>query len=437
MSEVRPQIVILGAGFAGMGVAQELSKLLAADRAEIILVDENNFLLFTPMLTEVAGGQVDPASIVAGIRATVPGARFEQGRVEAIDIRKRTVTVCVGGNAGAVQPVERTLHADHLVIALGSVTNFHDIPGLEQHSYGVKCVSDAEAIRNRVIALLERADEESDAEVRRCLLTFVVGGGGFSGVETMAAINDMVRDLCRQYDNVGPSDIRTVLIHPGERLLPEIDAGLASYAQRKLEQRGVEVRLKTDVSGAGIDYVEARPTGGSGETDRIPAHTLIWAGGVKPNPVIDSAGLKLGKHHGIVVDGCCRVDGQPNIWALGDCAEVPEPGGKKTYAPTAQNATREGKLVAGNITAVLNGEQPKPFVYHPIGELAIVGKRSGVASIYGLRISGLPAWAMWRAIYLAKLPDMPKRLRVAIDWLIDAVAGRDIAALPGSRQAKR
>lgn len=433
-SDSRPKIVILGAGFAGMAAARELARLLPDGQAQITLVDENNFLLFTPMLTEVAGGEVDPVDIVAAVRAMVPQVRFEQGRVERIDIDHHQVSLCIGGDTAGVDPMERTLHADQLVIALGSVTNFHGIPGLAEHAVGIKSVAEAEAIRNRALALLELADEEPDSDRRRRLLTFVVGGGGFSGVETVAALNDLIRRLAPHYRRVAPADIRTMVVHPGARLLPELSEGLAAYTRRALEQRGVEVMLHTLVAGAGPECVEIKAASKDGSDDarRIEAGTLIWAGGVKPNPVIDAAGLRLGKHHGIVVDGCCRVEGRPGIWALGDCAEIPRPDGKGTYAPTAQNATREGKQVAENIVATLTGGETKPFVYHPVGELAIVGRHAGVANVYGVHVSGVLAWAMWRAIYLAKLPRLTQRLRVAGNWLVDALAGRDIAALPGA-----
>jgi len=278
-----------------------------------------------------------------------------------------------------------------------------------------------------VLALLEAAAAETDETQRRALLTFVFGGGGFSGVETMAALNDLVRDVALQYEPLRDVAPRTLLVHPGERLLPELGAKLARYAQRQLERRGVEVLLKTKIAAAGPGYVEVE-----GER-RIETHLLVWAGGVKPSPVIDTLSCPRGKHGGIVVDGTMALAGHPGVWALGDCAEIPRQGGKGHYAPTAQNASREGALVARNIVSCLRGEQPRPFAYKPIGELAIVGKRTGVASLYGRRFSGPLAWAMWRLIYLAKMPQRGKRVRVALDWLLDLLFGREIAALPIDR----
>jgi NADH dehydrogenase len=428
MAELR-KIVILGAGFAGIQCARELVRLLPREEdGKITVVDQNNFFLFTPMLPEVAGGQVDTRHIVNAVRRLSPRITFVQGRIDAIDLGQRRVTLTIGQAEAELPEEQRTLEADHLVIALGSTTNFHGIAGLEAHALTMKSLSDAITIRNRALALLERASVEPDEASRQALLTFVVGGGGFSGVETMAALNDLVRDSATYYPPLTRRDIRTVLIHAQERLLPELGGSLATYAQQKLEQRGVEALLKTEIAGAGEDYVETK------DGKRIATRMLIWTAGVTPSPVVEKLPCKRGHHGGIVVDGCCAVPGYPGVWALGDCAEIPRPGANKTYAPTAQNAVREGTQVARNIVAVMRGNKPKPFVYHPLGELAIVGKRSGVARIAGRNFSGLLAWVMWRAIYLFKLPRISKRVRVAADWLLDLLFDREIAELPLGRK---
>lgn len=273
------RIVILGAGFAGVAVTHELVRLLPRDEeCSVTLVDQNNFFLFTPMLTEVAGGEVDPSSIVAGVRSLSPRVSFRQGQVEKIDAANKSVTISIGGSFG-IPRAERVIEADHLVVALGSITNFHHIDGLEKHSLTIKSVEEAEDIRNRALALLERAGEEPDRDTRRALLTFVVGGGGFSGVETIAALNDLVRNLAGRYARVDPADIRTVVVQPGGRLLPEISESLAGYAQKELQQRGVEVMLDTMVTAAGDGYVEVKSQGGAARS-----HTALkptpWSGPV-------------------------------------------------------------------------------------------------------------------------------------------------------------
>ncbi len=422
-------IVILGGGFAGSNAADALADLLpVSENGSITLVDQDNYMLFTPMLTEVAGGQVDTHHIVRPLRDLPKRVTFAQGRVEEIDLANRQIVLIKDTDAKGLPSATLTLPYDQLILALGAVPDFYDIPGLEEHCLTIKTLEEAAAIREKVLLVLERAQAETDPESRSALLTIVVGGGGYTGVETMAAINDLIRDRLADYPGIKQDEVHILLVEMGDRLMPEIHGDtLAAYAQKKLEQRGVEVRLNTAISEAGADYIQIK--GG----ERIATQTLIWAGGATPSLILDKLDLKRGRHKGVVVDACCRVPDHAGLWAVGDCAEIPTPDGKGTYGPTAQNAQREGARVAQNVVAVLRGEEPKPFVYTPIGELAIVGKRSGVAQIYGKNISGLPAWAMWRAIYLAKMPGTGQKIRILMDWLLDLVFGRDIPELSTMR----
>ena len=421
----RQRILILGGGFAGTHVADQLAALLPQpDDATITLVDQNNYSLFTPMLTEVTGGLVDTNHIIRPLRNMSPRIEFVQAHIEQIDLTAHCVTVTIGNNQAGLPQSQRSLPYDHLVFAVGSVPHYYDIPGLKEHSLTNKTLEEAAAIRRRVLAVLERANSETDASLRRALLTIVVGGGGYTGVETIASINDLVRDHLPDYPNLRQEDVHILLFEMGNRLMTELSAeGLAAYAQHKLEQRGVEVRLNTSLAEAGEDYISFK----NGE--RLETHTLIWAGGITPDPVTQSLGLQLGKHKGIVADACCAVPNHPCVWAVGDCAEIPMPDGNKMYAPTAQNAEREGAQAARNIVAILRGENPQPFKYTPIGELAIVGKRSGVAEVYGMRFSGIIAWAMWRIIYLAKMPGIGQQARILVDWILDALTGRSVPEL--------
>jgi NADH dehydrogenase len=415
------KVVILGAGFGGLTVARELAKLLPQDElGEITLIDQNNYLLFTPMLTEVAGGDLNPTHIVASPRRLSPRIEFEQATVHSIDLGQKRVTIDHGSDHGE----KRTIQADHLVIALGSVPNYHHVPGLREHSLGMKSLADAAGIRSRVLACLERANQEEDATARLELLTFVVGGGGYTGVETMAAVNDLARDTAREYPRIHGEEIRCLIVEPRDRLLEELSPDLAAYAQQKLQERGVQVILRTKITEAGENHIKLE----SGR--QIPTRTLIWAGGIKPSPLVEQLDCDRGHHGGIVVDEQCAVPKFPGIWAVGDCAEVPKAGSKGTHAPTAQNATREGALVARNIVAAMRREPLRPFTFHPIGELALVGRHSGVAKLYGYHFSGFLAWAMWRAIYLSKMPGMSKRSRIAMDWILDLIYGRDVAEFP-------
>jgi NADH:ubiquinone reductase (H+-translocating) len=279
------KILILGAGFAGVTAAQELSKLLPAESdGQISLVDKNNFLLFTPMLTEVAGGELDARHIVAPPRRLSRRINFEQGEIQEIDLANKSVVLHIGDGDGS----RRTLTADHLVIALGSVPSFHGIPGVQEHSLAIKSIGDAAAIRNRVLACLERAHWESDANIRREILTFVVGGGGYTGVETMAAVNDLARESLKDYPNVPPQDVSTFIVEPGNRLLSELSSDLASFAQQKLQEHGVKVLLETKITSAAQNYVELEAG------NRIPTRTLIWAGGITPNPLVETSIASVG-----------------------------------------------------------------------------------------------------------------------------------------------
>jgi NADH dehydrogenase len=399
--------MVVGAGFAGLSVATELAKLLPeSDNGEIVLIDEDPFLLFTPMLTEVAGGEVKARHIVYPLDRISKRIHFVRGAVTAMDIRNKTVVV------GA-----KRYRADHLVIALGSVTDFRDTTGVERVAIPMKTLGDAADVHERITSCLESASREDDALKRRELLTFVVAGGGFSGVETMAALNDSVRRRIRLYPTLVCDQVRTILISPGQHLLEELTPDLAAYAQQELENRGVEMRMNSKVVGATTAYIDLQ------NGDRIAARTLIWAGGVKPNPIVEQLACKKGEHGAIRVDACCRVPGLPGLWALGDCVEIPR-ADHKPYAPTAQNATREGSLVARNIIAELRGSTPRPFTYTPVGELALVGRHSGVARIYGHNFSGPVAWIMWRTAYLAKMPGAIQKSQILGDWLADLLIGR-------------
>ena len=343
--------MIIGGGFAGAGVAQELARLLPhSEDAQITLVDQHDYLLFTPMLTEAAGGEIDTRHIVHSLHALSPRIAFLMGKATEINLAAKRISVIVGDATDNIPAATRHLDFDQLVIAVGAVPNYHDLAGVAENSVSMNSLADAATALNRTLALLERAAAEADEQTRRTLLTFVVGGGGFTGVETMAALNDLVREAIKKYPSIQPADVRTLLIHPGDRLLPELKAAaLAAYAQKKMEQRGIEIRLNTEIVSAGADYVELK--GG----ERIAMRALIWAGGVRPNPLVETLSASRGKHGGLIVDACCAVSGQPGLWALGDCAEIPEAEPHTAYAPTAQNAMREGVQVARNIAATLRG----------------------------------------------------------------------------------
>jgi NADH dehydrogenase len=412
------RILILGGGFAGLQAARRLERLLRRlAGVEVMLVSRENFFAFTPMLHEVAASDLDLTHVVSPIRALLKRTRFFLGDVEAVDLEARRVRVAHGSGP---HRHGHELDYDQLVIALGSTTNFFGLPGLEQHALTLKSLGDAIALRNRLIAGLEEADTECAQRlgIRTALTGFVVAGGGFAGVETLAALNDFAREALRAYPNLSERDLRMLLVEAGDRLLPELDARLGAYARRKLERRGVEVRLGTRVVRADSDAVELS------DGTRIPTRTLLWTAGTAPHPLL--ASLACAKQKGrLLVTPELRVVGQASVWALGDCAWIPDSQGNP-YPPTAQHALRQGDRVARNIAALLQGEAPQPFAYRMQGQLAALGRRAGVAQLFGLRFSGFVAWGLWRAIYLAKLPRAEKKLRVALDWALDLLFAKDL-----------
>jgi NADH dehydrogenase len=410
------RILILGGGFGGLYAALEFEKALARDSSiEVTLVNRENFFLFTPMLHEVAASDLDVTHIVNPIRKLLRRVRFFDGDVEGIDLENRQV--CVSHGIGDTHP--HVLAYDHLVLALGSTTNFLGLPGLEECALTMKSLSDAILLRSRLIAHLEEADFECAAGQRNQLLTFVAAGGGFAGVETIAGINDFLREALEFYPHLSEELIRVVLVHAGDVILPELSRKLGLYAQRKLSERKVEIRTNTKVIGVSGDAVRLS----DGTT--IKTKTLIWTGGTSPNPLLSA--LPCRKERGrVAVNEYLATPEWPGLWALGDCAMVPDTRSGGFYPPTAQHALREGKVLAQNILAEIRGRQKRPFVFSTIGQLAAIGRRTGVASIMGFNFSGFLAWWLWRTIYLSKLPRLEKKLRVALDWTLDLVFTKDL-----------
>ena len=425
------RIVILGAGFGGRETALELAKQLPEPQdGEILLVDQEPFLLFTPMLTEAAGGELDADHIVSPVSGLPQRISFIQGRVEAIDLEQRRITVAVGHSEANIPEAKQIIAADHLVIALGAVSNFHNIPGLEEHSLTVKSLEDAAEIRNRALQLLQRGNAEPEAVRRRELLTFVVGGAGLTGVETSAVLNDLLRESARKFPHIKPEEIRMLIVEPGQRIMPELSPELARFAAVELQRHGVEIRLNTKVTAAGADYAELNGS------ERIATRTIIWAGGITPNPIVKELDCQHSRHGAVVVNDELAIPEHPGVWALGDSAQVPKPQHTGFYAPTAQNALRQGRTVGRNIAADLRGRVRERFQFKPLGELALVGRHAGVARILGLEFKGASAWAIWRLIYWSKMPSLPQRMRILSDWVLDLLFGRNLAPLPPVAQLR-
>jgi len=420
------RVVILGGGFAGLHAARRLQRTLARQRdTEVVLISRENYVLFTPLLHEVAAGDLDPADIVISLRRTLRRVRLIQAEVTDIDLQARVVRYTVGALR---RPGE--LSYDHLLLALGSQTNFFGMKHLEAMASTMKTLADAALLRNRMVALLEEASQEADEDRRRRLMTFVVAGGGFAGVETVGAVHDFLRETLRYYPELDASMLRVVLVHPGKIVLPELGERLGYYAQEKLQRRGVELRLETQVTGYEDETVKVT------HGDPIGTMALIWTAGVMPAAALGPLAVEKVKGR-IKVNESLEVTGYEGVvWAVGDCAAVPD-GRGGIHPPTAQHGMREALTAARNIEAVVRGGAQKPFKFSTIGQLASIGHRTGVAQILGMRFSGFVAWWLWRGVYLSKLPETSKMVRVAIQWSLDLLFPRDIEQLVTLRDVER
>jgi len=425
MSERPTRILILGGGFGGVYTALTLEKLLKREirrgEVELGLVSRENYMVFQPMLPEVISGSIGILDTITPIRRLCPSTNLYTRTVECIDLAHRRVSSTAGFGSRA-----HHLHFDHLVLALGNVTSFAGQPGFTEYALPFKSLGDALALRNRIIHTLEEADIEPDPAIRRALLTFVVAGGGFSGVEAVAELNDFVRAAARSFRNVMPHELRVVLVHAGSTVLPELPASLGTFAQTILMKRGVEIRFNTLLTGATADA--ALLQGG----DRIPTRTLVSTVPSGPNPLI--ATLPLAMERGrVAVDETLAVPDHPGLWAVGDCAAVHDARTGELCPPTAQHATRQARCVARNIAATLRGQPRQVFSFTALGKMGSLGRRSAVAEILGVKVSGLLAWWLWRTIYLMKLPGLDRKLRVATDWTLDLVLPPDIVQLETRR----
>ena len=412
------KILILGGSFAGMATARALERTLRPGEAEITVVSRENFSVFTPMLPEVSSGNLEARHIVTPIRAQLRRARFILGEVKSVDLEARRVEV-----EHPLDGTHRTLEYDHVVFGLGSVTSTFNLPGIEERTLPMKTLLDADAMRNHILSVVELADVTADPERKRRLLTFAIVGGGFTGVEVAGELIDFFKSILPFYHSIAHSEIAIHLIEGGPKLLPELQAGMGEYSARALERRGVRVRFNTLVAGADQTGLQLK----DGTT--IPTATIVWSAGVRPSPLVAALPIGTGRGGAIVVRPDLSVEGHPGVWALGDCAAVPSPGGS-FYPATAQHTLRQGPLLARNITATLRERPTKPFRYEALGMMASLGGRRGVAGLRGrYLLTGFPAWVLWRTYYLARLPGIDRRLRVTIDWTLGLLFPRDIAEL--------
>lgn len=428
---VATRVVILGGGFAGVTTAQHLETLFGPDRSvSVTLVSETNALLFTPMLAEVAASSLEPTHISTPLRTSLRRTHVVRGRAIKIDLEARTVSVATavsGTGNDRSEAGEQELPFDHLVLALGSVSNYLGLTNIQAESFDFKTLVDAIRIREHVIDMFEQADRETDPAIRQAMLRFVVAGGGFAGAELAGALNDFTRGMLVYYPNIPPKEVQVILIHSRDRILPELSAPLADYALEHMSRRGVTFKLNTRLADARRGVAVLKPD------EELYTETLVWTAGSTPNPLLTTLPCERDKRGAIIVDGTLAVPDYPGIWALGDCAVVPNAQNDRPAPPTAQFALREAEILAHNIHASVRNKPLKPFSFEALGLLCVVGHHTACAELTvpfsggkSMRFSGLLAWFFWRGVYLSKLPGLERKVRVLTDWTIELFFPRDI-----------
>lgn len=419
------RIVIIGGGFGGAFTAKYLRRHAPRDW-DIELINSTNYFVFQPLLPEVASGTISAPDAVTPLRHMLPGVKVRMADVVGVSRKNREVCFLQGSKR-----VPLSIGYDHLVIAIGQQTNLARTPGFEEHSLRMRDLADAHTLRNHVIQCLEHADVTEDADLKRRLLTFVVAGGGFSGVETIGELLEMIHRTLKSYPNIRSEEIRALLVQRGQRILPELLPRLGEYAQRKLGGRGVDVLLGTSIQSATATAVYLD------DGSCIETESLVTTVGNGPRPVAETLGIDLQRGK-IPVDEYLQVSESSRVWCLGDAALIPLGGNeveRPEYAPpTAQFAVREARCVAKNIIAAQKQESLTPFAYRPMGTLASIGNYKAVAEVFGVRISGLIAWLLWRGLYIGMLPGFSTRLRVALNWFFDYFLPRSIVQIANSNQ---
>ena len=414
------RVVVLGTGFAGLTVARALARRRRGPRIALTAVNRENYALFTPMLPEVASGAIEPRHVAEPFRTSVPRAAFVLGEVQSVDFERRSVC--------ARHPVTGELNGieyDQLVIALGAVSTTHGVPGADAHTLPLKTLDDAVRLRAQLIRALEAATV-AEADERRALLTVAVVGGGFTGVEAAGETFAYLNRMRGEYPALRRERVRVVLVAGSSRLLEQLPERFSERARAMLARRGVEVILADEVASVDAGGVTLK----SGA--RHAARTIVWTAGVRVPELVEKLDVPHAAHHAIAVNADLSVPDRPGVWALGDCAHVPKPGGG-AYPQTAQHAVREGALLARNIVASLRGRATRPLRYRSLGMMASLGDRQGLADIAGRgMLTGLPAWLLWRAYYLSRLHGAYRKTRVALDWTLSLPFPPDIASIGSS-----
>jgi NADH dehydrogenase len=399
----RGGVLVVGGGYAGSVLARRLG--------ECTIVNPENYMLFRPLLAEAASGTLEPRHVVVPLRQLCPGAELIVGRATGLDEKTRTVFVETEGAQYGVRYW-------NLVVALGATTRSLPVPGLAEHGRGFNDLADGIELRNHVLRELEAADAELDPERRHRHLGFVFVGAGYAGTEGLAELNDLVRDAMRYYPRLRNAPQRWVLVEARDRILPELPASLANYTAKLLERRGVEIRTNTKLDS--VDGEHATLSDGT----VVPTHTLVWTAGVTPSPLVRAWGLPVDEQGRALVDQYLRVEDRDNLWALGDCARVPNAATEAPDPATSQHALRQARWLSGNLA-----KQPRPYRYKMIGMGATLGRYKGIAEIFGVRLTGFLGWYATRTYHLYQLPLLRRKARVVADWTVSLFFRRDIAEL--------
>lgn len=424
MDHVRPQrVIVVGAGHVGLYAALRLSRRVSPRRAEVVVIDPQPHMTYQPFLPEAAAGNISPRHSVVPLRRELKRCRIVSGEVTRIEHDRKTVTV---------QPIEgppTEMTYDHIVVAPGSVSRTLPIPGLRERGIGFKTIGEAIYLRNHILDRLDVAAVTPDRAVRAASLTFVFVGGGYAGIEALAEMEDVVRDALPTYPELRQDEVRFVLVEATNRILPEVGPQMGAYAARQLDKRGIDLRLDTRLVSCVDGWVELS------DGDRFKAETLVWTAGVKPSPMLDRTDLPRGPRGHLtalptlqVVDGDRVLDG---AWTAGDCAQVPDltkPDGAYC-SPSAQHAVRQAKVLADNIRLALLGGAPKPYRHKYAGSVASLGLHKGVAHVYGIKLTGLPAWLMHRTYHVSRIPSFNRKARVVADWTLAFVFRRETISL--------
>lgn len=419
----KKQVLIIGGGFAGVKCAKTLRAQLTREEADIVLFNCENYMVFQPLLAEVVGASISPEPVAVSLRQMLPGVYCRTEDISHIDVLNNYVEFV--GDRG----IKGMMYYDHLVIACGSDVNLGLIPGMADHAYPLKTIGDAIALRYHVLQQMENAEIADNVDLRRWYLSFVIVGGGFSGVEVAGEINDLVRDTYKYYRNVPKEEIKVTLIHSHDQILPEVTSDLRDFARMKMEQAGINVLLKKRAKFVNPDGV------GLDDGSIVEGATIVCTVGNAPSPMIDKLDVPKDKGR-LLTEPDMRVMGLGSVWAIGDCALIINDYDKKPSPTTGQFAERQGRQAANNIVRLLKSQETKPFRFKLLGELCAIGGHNAVAEFLGFHISGFMAWFLWRSVYLFKLPTLSHQLKVGFDWAWEIFYSRDLAH-PKSDQTER